>query len=168
MSRWRQALEHWPGSTSLASASPPIFVFTRCVHLRVALPSCLPGPTDLTVPRPSRRCQGCSHLPERLLGQAAPSFSGLLRQAAGGPKAHPVKWRLVAHVAVGGLQWPLPGLRPPRPWPRRTRRGRCPPVPCRAPFRPRPGVLYRAPAVQVDAHVLARYLFLHWGFPPLS
>jgi hypothetical protein len=26
----------------------------------------------------------------------------------------------------------------------------------------------RAPAVQVDAHVLARYLFLHRGFPPLS
>ena len=27
---------------------------------------------------------------------------------------------------------------------------------------------HRAPAVQVDAHVLARYLFLHRGFPPLS
>ena len=33
---------------------------------------------------PSRRCRGCSHLPSRLRGQAASSFSGLLRQATGG------------------------------------------------------------------------------------
>jgi len=35
----------------------------------------------------------------RLRGQAA-SFSGLLRQAAGGALSHPVMWRLVAHPSV--------------------------------------------------------------------
>src|SRR6266487_1047062 len=50
------------------------------VHLLVLLAG--PGPSGSA--GPSRRCQGCSHPSARLHGQAALSFTGLLRQASGG------------------------------------------------------------------------------------
>jgi hypothetical protein len=59
MSRWGQALEHWPGSTSSTSVDPPL---PRIHSLRA--PSCRtpvslagPGPSDGA--DPSRRCRGC-------------------------------------------------------------------------------------------------------------
>jgi hypothetical protein len=59
--------------------------FLQYVHLPVLLAGPEPsGSTD-----PSRRCRGCSHPPLRLQGQAAPSFTGLLRQPRGGPSIPP-------------------------------------------------------------------------------
>jgi hypothetical protein len=55
------------------------------VHLLVLLAG--PGPSGSA--GPSRRCQGCSHPPARLHGQAALSFAGLLRQAGGGALPSP-------------------------------------------------------------------------------
>jgi hypothetical protein len=78
MSRWGQALEHWPGSTSSTSVDPPL---PRIHSLRA--PSCRtpvslagPGPSDGA--DPSRRCRGC------LPPSPAPPGSGCprLHQAA--------------------------------------------------------------------------------------
>ena len=46
----------------------------------VHLPVLLAGPRSSGSADPSRRCQGCSHPPLRSQGQAALSFTGLLRQ----------------------------------------------------------------------------------------
>ena len=45
----------------------------------------LAGPGSSGSADPSRRCRGCSHPRLRLQAQAAPSFTGLLRQPGGGP-----------------------------------------------------------------------------------
>ena len=56
------------------------------VHLPVPLAE--PGPSDGA--GPSRRCQGCCPPdPNTSSGQAAPSFTGLLRQAGGGVLSSP-------------------------------------------------------------------------------
>jgi len=97
-SRWGQALEHWPGSTSPTSVDPPI----RRIH-SLRAPSCrtpisLAGPRRSGGAHPSRRCRGCSHPPLRLQARAAPSLNGLLRQARGGVLSSPPgTWRPVAH-----------------------------------------------------------------------
>ena len=75
------------------------------VHLLALLAG--PGPSDGA--DPSRRCRGCSHPCAHLHGRAAPSFNGLLRQAAGGP-FHPARcdgasWRTLTcfHTHSSGL-----------------------------------------------------------------
>ncbi len=50
---------------------------------RVLLSATLAGPAPSGSTRTSRLCQGCSRPPRRHADQAAPSFSGLLRQATG-------------------------------------------------------------------------------------
>jgi hypothetical protein len=54
------------------------------IHVVLHLPALLAGPGPSGGAGPSRRCRGCSWPPLRLQGQAAPSFTGLLRQAGGG------------------------------------------------------------------------------------
>jgi hypothetical protein len=54
------------------------------VHVVLHLPALLAGPGPSGGAGPSRRCRGRSCPPQRLQGQAAPSFTGLLRQAGGG------------------------------------------------------------------------------------
>jgi hypothetical protein len=71
---------HPPGwSRCLPLAGVPPLVHCA-LHLLVLLAG--PGPSGGA--DPPRRCQGCSHPPLRLRGQAALSFSGLLRQTTGG------------------------------------------------------------------------------------
>jgi hypothetical protein len=48
---------------------------------RVHLPVALTGPAPPGGADTSRRCQGCSHPPQRLPGQAAPSFTRPLRRS---------------------------------------------------------------------------------------
>ena len=60
------------------------------VHCSLHLLVSLAGPGPSGGADPSRRCQGCSHPSPRLRGQAALSFSGLLRQTAGG-SFHPAR-----------------------------------------------------------------------------
>ena len=76
--------------------------------LDLHLPVLLAGPGPSGSADPSRRCRGCSHPTLRLQGQAAPSFSGLLRQAAGGllppARSYGASWRTVASkIDVGEL-----------------------------------------------------------------
>ena len=75
----------------LLEGVPPLV--SALVHLSVSLAG--PGPSGS--PDPPRRCRGCSHPSPRLRGQAASSFSGLLRQAAGGSlhptRSHGASWR---------------------------------------------------------------------------
>jgi hypothetical protein len=54
------------------------------VHVVLHLPALLAGPEPSGSAGPARRCRGCSRPALRLQGQAASSFSGLLRQTAGG------------------------------------------------------------------------------------
>jgi hypothetical protein len=68
----------------LLEGVPPLV--SALVHLSVSLAG--PGPSGSA--GPSRRCQGCSHPSPRPRGQAASSFSGLLRQATGG-SLHPTR-----------------------------------------------------------------------------
>jgi len=126
MSRWGQALEHWPGSTSPTSVDPPICASTRYVHLRVALPSRLPDPGRLAVPTRPVVVGAASRPHLRPQARTAPSFGGLLRQAEGGALSSPP-----GHVAPRGARRRLrsgrgcdPGREnsrlPPIPLPRRT------------------------------------------------
>jgi hypothetical protein len=57
---------------------------------RVHLLALLAGPGPSGSADPSRRCQGCSRPSVRLHGQAALSFTGLLRQPSSGP-FHPAR-----------------------------------------------------------------------------
>jgi hypothetical protein len=66
------------------------------VHSSLHRPALLAGPGPSGSADPSRRCQGCSHPPRRLPRRAALSFTGLLRQANGGPFIPP------GHVALRG------------------------------------------------------------------
>jgi hypothetical protein len=70
----------------LLEGVPPLV--SALVQLSVSLAG--PGPSGGA--GPSRRCQGCSRPSPRLRGQAAFSFSGLLRQATGG-SLHPTRSR---------------------------------------------------------------------------
>jgi len=80
--------------------------------LALHLPALLAGPRSSGSADPSRRSQGCSHLPLRLQVQAAPCFIGLLRQSQGG-SFHPT--RLMApHGARSRLE-----RRSTHPWPGR-------------------------------------------------
>ena len=58
------------------------------VHFRFASPSRLPARGRLAVPT-RLACRGCSRPPLRSRGQAAPSFTGLLRQTEGGVLSSP-------------------------------------------------------------------------------
>jgi hypothetical protein len=69
---------------------------------RVHLPVSLTGPAPSGSADPSRRCQGCSHPPQRLPGQAAPSFTRPLRRSGDEGLSPPLDFRrLVAHVVLG-------------------------------------------------------------------
>ena len=57
-------------------------LYTLVPH--VHLPVSLGRPRSSGSADPSRRCQGCSHPPRRLPAQAAPSFTGPLRQTGDG------------------------------------------------------------------------------------
>ena len=60
----------------------------------------LAGPTPSGSADASRLCRGCSHPHRHLPAQAAPSFSGLLRQPTGAGLSPPLKQqRLTAHEA---------------------------------------------------------------------
>ena len=85
----RGALLSRPTSTrfepvALLEGVPPLV--PALVHLSVSLAG--PGPSGSA--NPPRRCRGCSRPSSRLRGQAASSFSGLLRQATGG-SFHPTR-----------------------------------------------------------------------------
>jgi transposase len=65
---------------------------------RVHLPVSLTGPAPPGGADTSRRCQGCSHPPQRLPGQAAPSFTRPLRRSGDEGLSPPLDFRrLVAH-----------------------------------------------------------------------
>jgi hypothetical protein len=69
---------------------------------RVHLPVSLTGPAPPGSADTSRRCQGCSHPPQRLPGQAAPSFTRPLRQSGNEGLSPPLDIRRpVAHVVFG-------------------------------------------------------------------
>jgi hypothetical protein len=69
---------------------------------RVHLPVSLTGPTPPGGADTSRRCQGCSHPPQRLPGQAAPSFTRPLRRSGDEGLSPPLDFRrLVAHMTFG-------------------------------------------------------------------
>jgi hypothetical protein len=68
---------------------------------RVHLPVLLTGPAPSGSTDPSRRCQGCSHPPQRLPGQAAPSFTQPLRRSGDEGLSPPLDLRrLVAHMVL--------------------------------------------------------------------
>ena len=77
-----------------------LYTLVPHVHLSVSLAG--PGPSGSA--DPSRRCQGCSHPHRRLPDQAAPSFTGLLRQPGeGSSHLHPVtraSWRTKSSPGV--------------------------------------------------------------------
>jgi hypothetical protein len=87
-----------PTSTRLEPVSPAYGV-PPLVHCSLHLLVSLAGPGPSGGADPSRRCQGCSHPSPRLRGQAALSFSGLLRQTAGGSfhptRSHGASWRTI-------------------------------------------------------------------------
>ncbi len=73
------------------------------VHFRYASLPCWPGPGRLAVPARPVFVRAASHPPERLLGQAALSFTGLLRQpdevGLSPPSGlHGASWRTVSTV----------------------------------------------------------------------
>jgi hypothetical protein len=76
--------------------------------LSLHLPALLAGPGSSGSADPSRRCQGCSHLPLRLQVRAAPCFFGLLRQSQGG-SFHPTRLMAPhgAHSHLGSRSRPL-------------------------------------------------------------
>ena len=68
----------------------------------VHLPVSLTGPTASGSTTTSRHYQGCSHPPQRLPGQAAPSFTQPLRRPGGRGLSPPPDFaRFVAHVLLG-------------------------------------------------------------------
>ena len=106
-----------PASSRLEPVEPLRGV--RHWFLSYGVSPCLPDPRRLEVPGTSRRCQGCSHLPARLRGSAALSFTGLLRQAGGGvfhpyPVNSGASWRtsILFHLDVPGGMWQTVIARP--------------------------------------------------------
>src|SRR6266508_1070269 len=88
-----------PASTQMCAATRPISTrfepvlalrrFDHWFLLSYTFPPLLAGPEPSGSADSSRRCQGCSHLPQRLLVQAALSFSRPLRRSAGGVLSSP-------------------------------------------------------------------------------
>ncbi len=95
------------------------------------IPVSLAGPGSSGSADPSRRCQGCSHPSLRFQGRAALSFSGLLRQAAGGSlQPTRITRRFMAARTAGSTDSRPSSRRYPRSTTARTT-GRCQPAGCR-------------------------------------